>query len=200
MSGYRGDATTARAALDDPAPKLRCSALSALARLDELRPTDLAAALADRDATVRRHAATITSRLGWSTDRRPSLVAALRDPDQRVVEAAAFAVGEQTVHHEGELDALVAVATDHDDHLCREAAVAALGSIGDPAGLDAVLRGTTDRATVRRRAVLALVAFDDPAVEEALDRLRSDRDLQVRQAAEDLLAISDGSEVARDDG
>jgi HEAT repeat protein len=68
----------------------------------------------------------------------------------------------------------------------REAAVAALGAIGDPAGLAAVLAATRDRATVRRRAVLALAPFDGPGVDAALERARTDRDWQVRQAAEDL--------------
>lgn len=88
--------------------------------------------------------------------------------------------------------ALVDQATGHDDHLCRESAVAALGSIGDPDGLPAVLAGCQDRATVRRRAVLALAAFDDPRATDALTLLVTDRDLQVRQAAEELLAIEGG--------
>ncbi len=78
----------------------------------------------------------------------------------------------------------------HADALVREAAVAALGAIGDPDGLAAVLAATTDKATVRRRAVLALAAFEGPEVEAALERAREDRDAQVRQAAEDLLASS----------
>ncbi len=65
--------------------------------------------------------------------------------------------------------------------------MAALGSIGDPAGLPAILAATTDKATVRRRAVIALAPFEGPEVDAALERARSDRDWQVRQAAEDLL-------------
>jgi HEAT repeat protein len=64
--------------------------------------------------------------------------------------------------------------------------VAALGSIGDEAGLPAILAATHDKATVRRRAVLALAPFEGAAVDEALSRAREDRDWQVRQAAEDL--------------
>jgi HEAT repeat protein len=79
------------------------------------------------------------------------------------------------------------VTTGHADPLAREAAVAALGALGDPAGRGAVLTACGDVATVRRRAVLALAAFDGPAVEAALKRARADRDWQVRQAAEDLL-------------
>ena len=82
---------------------------------------------------------------------------------------------------------LAELATGHEDALCREAAVAALGALGDPAGLPAILAATTDKATVRRRAVIALAPFDGPEVDAALERARTDRDWQVRQAAEDLL-------------
>jgi HEAT repeat protein len=80
------------------------------------------------------------------------------------------------------------LATGHDDALVREAAVAALGAIGDPAGLAAILAATEDKATVRRRAIIALAPFDGPEVDAALARASTDRDWQVRQAAEDLLA------------
>ena len=82
--------------------------------------------------------------------------------------------------------ALSHCATSHGDALCREAAVAALGSIGDPRGKQAVLCATTDKATVRRRAVIALAAFSGADVIAALDAALTDRDWQVRQAAEDL--------------
>ena len=68
----------------------------------------------------------------------------------------------------------------------REAAVAALGSVGDKAGLPAVLAATTDKPAIRRRAVVALAAFEGPEVEAALRRAMDDRDWQVRQIAEDL--------------
>ena len=70
--------------------------------------------------------------------------------------------------------------------MCRESAVAALGALGDPAGLGAILAATEDKATVRRRAVIALAPFDGPEVDAALERATNDRDWQVRQAAEDL--------------
>ena len=85
------------------------------------------------------------------------------------------------------VDAVARVTTDHDDPLCREAAVAALGAIGDDRGLPAVLAAQDDRPAVRRRAVIALAPFHGPAVEAALERARHDRDWQVRQAAEDQL-------------
>ena len=80
---------------------------------------------------------------------------------------------------------LVPVATEHDDPLVRESAIAALGALGDPAGLPAVLAGCSDKPAIRRRAVLALAAFEGETVEAALSRAE-DPDWQVRQAAEDL--------------
>jgi HEAT repeat protein len=104
------------------------------------------------------------------------------------VETAAWACGEQEVVDVPVLERLIELATGHGDALVREAAVAALGAIGDEAGLPAILAATGDKATVRRRAVLALAPFDGPLVDEALERARHDRDWQVRQAAEDLLS------------
>lgn len=82
---------------------------------------------------------------------------------------------------------LVTVAGTHEDVRCREAAVAALGAIGDSRGLPAVLAALGDKPTVRRRATVALAGFDDPRVEPALRRSAEDRDWQVRQAADELI-------------
>jgi HEAT repeat protein len=104
-----------------------------------------------------------------------------------VVEAAAWALGETlAAPAPAPVAALAAVVTEHDDALAREAAVAALGAIGDADGLPAVLAACADKAAVRRRAVLALAPFTGPDVDAALERARDDRDWQVRQAAEDL--------------
>ena len=65
-----------------------------------------------------------------------ALVALLDDADVTVVEAAAWALGETVTappRARTPVAALAAVVTDHDDALAREAAVAALGAIGDPA-------------------------------------------------------------------
>ena len=116
----------------------------------------------------------------------------LGDEDVLVAEAAAFALGE--LGSRADRDASTAAAgaalahatTEHADPLVREAAVAALGAIGDPRTLHAVLAATHDRPPIRRRAVLALAAFDGPEVETTIERARTDTDWQVRQAAEDL--------------
>ncbi|MGH6878581.1 MAG: HEAT repeat domain-containing protein, partial [Rhizomicrobium sp.] len=110
------------------------------------------------------------------------------DADSAVVECAAWALGEAGPDAGARaVEALRRVASTHDDALCREAAVAALGAVGDPVALDTVLGALEDKPAVRRRATIALAAFDDRRVDVALQRCLEDRDWQVRQAAEDLL-------------
>lgn len=142
------------------------------------------AALADPDPIVRRAAC----QLAASHD--VDVLPLLGDPDSSVAEMAAWALGEQS---NGQAVAhLVDMAGSHEDPLCREAAVAALGAIGDPAGLPAILAACHDKPAVRRRAVLALAPFDGPEVDAALQAALADRDWQVRQAAEDLTAPEGG--------
>ncbi|HWE54894.1 MAG TPA: HEAT repeat domain-containing protein [Acidimicrobiales bacterium] len=178
----------ARAFLADPDPAVRATALGALERLAVLEAADLEGAATDPSPVVRARAAELAHDHG--TGLTATLVTLLGDGDAQVVEAAAFGLGEFGERAGGDevIDALGAVVTGHPDAICREAAVAALGAIGAPAGLAAVLAATTDKPAVRRRAVLALAAFEGPEVDAALERTLSDRDWQVRQAAEDLTA------------
>jgi HEAT repeat protein len=184
VAGHRGDDATARRFLTDEAPAVRATALGALARAGTLDADDLAAGLADPSPVVRARAAERAA--GVPGNRAPALTPSLDDEDPAVVEAAAWASGEREPAEPGVVAKLAAVATGHDDPLCREAAVAALGALGDPEGLPAVLAATRDRPAVRRRAVLALAPFAGPDVDAALERARTDRDWQVRQAAEDI--------------
>lgn len=161
---------------------MRATALGALARSGGLTTTDVHAALSDPHPTVRRRAAEVAVH-HHGVDLGPALV----DVDPAVVEAAAWACGERERPGSTLVASLSRVATDHSDPLCREAAVAALGAIGDPAGLPSILAGCADKPAVRRRAVLALAPFEGPAVDAALAAAAKDRDWQVRQAAEDLL-------------
>jgi hypothetical protein len=194
VAGHSGDEATARAGLVDAAPEVRASALSALARAGALRPAEVASALGDPDATVRRRACDIAGRLRAGV-LAEQLVASLSDAAPSVVEAACFALGE--VGEAGAaggasnvgagIAALSATATRHPEPLCREAAVAALGVLGRPEGLGAVLAALSDKPTIRRRAVVALAAFEGDEVGTALERAAKDRDWQVRQIAEDLL-------------
>lgn len=182
LAGYQGDETTARSAFSDPSPAVRVRGLGSLARLGALRPDDVARALRDPMASVRRRACEVAV-----TVTAVDLVPAVADPDFTVAEAAAWALGERAeAAGPDAVAALAEAAVGHDDALVREAAVAALGAIGDQAGLSAILAACGDRPAVRRRAVIALAPFSGPAVDEALERALTDRDWQVRQAAEDL--------------
>ncbi len=183
-AGHEGDEATARAGLDDPVAAVRATALGALDRLGLLSAEDLAAGLADPDPAVRRRACQVAARRPG--DEPPALLPLLADEDGTVVEVAAWASGERVPPEPGAVERLAELATGHEDALVREAAVAALGSIGDDRGLPAILAATGDKATVRRRAVLALAPFEGPEVDAALERAKGDRDWQVRQAAEDL--------------
>lgn len=189
LAGHRGDEAVARRLLADHDAVVAGTALAALARMARVTAGDLAAALADRRPELRRRGAEVVAGIGdGSADQLVgvSLLALLDDADKAVVEVAAWACGERRPPEPGAVDRLSGLAVDYADALVREAAVAALGAIGDPAGLPAVLAATRDRATVRRRAVLALAPFDGPEVDAALARAAEDRDWQVRQAAEDL--------------
>jgi HEAT repeat protein len=180
VAGHTGDEGTARAGLTEPDPAVRATALGALDRLGRLTPQDIATAVTDESATVRARAAELT-------DIEPVLFQLLDDHEPLVVEAACFKLGELGEKASNQaVDRLALTATGHPDPLCREAAVAALGAIGKPEGLTAILAGTDDKPAVRRRAVLALAPFEGPDVDAALERALTDRDWQVRQAAEDL--------------
>jgi HEAT repeat protein len=187
LAGHHGDAAQALRALADDEPAVRATALGALRRLGVLDSALLQRSLTDPSPIVRRRAAELAA-----GDRAVSLLLALDDQDPTVIEVVAFACGEQGRLDDPDGAAVVArlgeLATGHDDALVREAAVAALGAIGDPAGLPAILAAAGDKATVRRRAIIALAPFEGPEVDDALARASTDRDWQVRQAAEDQLS------------
>ncbi len=137
---------------------------------------------------MRRRAAELAPVLPADARIAPRLVVTLDDPDVTVVEAAAWALGElgDTAREAGAVLALADVVRTHDDALAREAAVAALGALGDDAALPVILDACHDKPAVRRRAVLALAPFEGAEVDAAIEAALTDRDWQVRQAAEDL--------------
>ena len=186
LAGHHRDAAAARALLDDPDGAVRATALGGLSRMEALSASDLVRCIADPDPGVRRRAC---EEAGNHPGLEVDLVAVLGDRDVTVVEAACWALGERAAAAGGAaVAALCEVGTGHGDALCREAAVAALGAIGDEGGVATILQATTDKPAVRRRAVLALAPFEGPEVDAALRRALEDRDWQVRQAAEDLLS------------
>lgn len=172
----------------DPDARVRAAALGALARLPDPPPGVWSRAAQDADPSGRRRAAELAPAFGAST--APGLLSLLGDADGSVAEAAAWALGEigERAVAIGAVAPLAEAAASHTDPLVREAAVAALGSLGDPAGLEAVLAACRDKPAIRRRAVLALAAFEGPEVDAALRAALEDKDWQTRQAAEDLLS------------
>ncbi|MFZ4720743.1 MAG: HEAT repeat domain-containing protein [Ilumatobacteraceae bacterium] len=185
VAGHGGDEATAREAMSSDDPVARELALGALSRLGALTADDLHTASSDPHHSVRRRAAVL---IAVRTD--VTLLPLLHDADDRVVDTAAWAAGEQqplrdTVDDEV-VTRLITLATESGEPLVRESAIAALGAIGDPRGLPAILAGCDDKPAVRRRAVLALAPFDGPEVQAALDAALEDRDWQVRQSAEDV--------------
>lgn len=187
LAGHNRDEKTARELLDDASPQVRATALGALVRMGVVTKADTQRAITDPDAMVRRRGCAAAISVAEDV----GLAALLDDDDPGVVEAAAWALGERAEASASAVPVLAAVATGHDDPLCREAAVAALGAIGDRAGIEAILMATKDKPAVRRRAVIALAPFSGPQVEAALRAALEDRDWQVRQAAEDLLSDSE---------
>ncbi len=180
-AGHGGDRAAAAAALDDADPVVRELAVGAADRLGILDDARLVVALVDPDPVVRRRAVEVAAT-------RPGidLLGPLHDDDPTVVEHAAWACGEHVEVSEAVLARLLVLAEQSEAALIRESAVAALGALGDPRGLPAILHGCRDLPAVRRRAVLALAPFDGPEVDTALTAALEDRDWQVRQAAEDL--------------
>jgi HEAT repeat protein len=187
-AGHRGDEVLARRGLEDPDAAVQVAAVGALQRMGRLEVSLVVRALAGDHPAVRRRAvdaAPAVSGKGSRSVLPTALTQALSYTDPLVVVGAAWFLGER--RYRPAVAALAQVVQAHGDTRCREAAVAALGAIGDPAGLPAVLGALEDKPTVRRRATVALAGFDDPAVEPALRRAAVDRDWQVRQAADELL-------------
>ena len=170
---------------------VRARALGAASRLGTHSVALRVKGIMDDSPVVRQRACQLEARHPRHSVRvLGALISRLSDADDLVVVAAADALGE--VRARVAVAALSTVAVAHGDARCREAAVAALGSIGDDAGLDAILSALTDKPAIRRRAVVALAAFNGPLVESALARGLEDKDWQVRQAAEALLDASRG--------
>tara|TARA_B100001250_G_scaffold53481_1_gene41603 strand:- start:412 stop:1032 length:621 start_codon:yes stop_codon:yes gene_type:complete len=181
-SAMAGEYSLALEGLRDEDPKVRATSVTVLYENGVLDNELGCDAARDPHPIVRSSVAKSAARL-YSLP----ILELLRDVDFTVVEVACWAAGERGDRQDGVVSVLSDIALQHEDSLCREAAVAALGAIGNADGLNSILKATTDVATVRRRAVLALAPFDNPAVTKALEKALEDRDWQVRQAAEDLL-------------
>lgn len=184
---FATDATSAQlilASLDAPVARERVLAVRVGAARHVLDASAWRHGLCDDDASVKREALVAIAEGGGDDDVLDAVVELLGDPDPLVVEGAAFALGER--RHGASLERLIELAGHHDDARCREAAVVALGAIGDDDALPAIIGALEDKPPVRRRAVVALANFEGPEVDAALARAREDHDWQVRSAVDRL--------------
>lgn len=181
QSARKGDFSLAKELVTDSDPRVRSTSISVLSENLALDEALIAIALLDPNPMVRSSLARAAA-----TNISIPVLDLLNDVDASVIEIACWAVGEQGEPNDLAIEILSRIALDHDDALCRESAVAALGALGDLRGLESILQATHDIATVRRRAVIALAPFEGEAVADAVEIALSDRDWQVRQAAEDL--------------
>lgn len=147
----------ARASIADPSPRVREAAIQALARLNHEGPElELGAALADPDENVRLSAlqAALSVRVFSSV---PDVVRRIDDPSPRVRRRAAEALGAMRV---ADSAAALAVLTDPNSEATpevRQAAVWALGQLGDSAARPAVEAALDDPSSlVRDTARIAL--------------------------------------------
>lgn len=187
-AGYSGDEETAQKLLSDSAPSVRSAALTSLYRLGKFDQKTILIGLRDLDPAVKIRT------LELSVDTSTEGLRLLNDSDPTVVEVACWAAGEQgnglsPAKQVSVVSQLSKIASKHTDPLCREAAVAALGALEHPGGLDTVIAALEDRLPIRRRAILALAPFSGPKVLKAINHSLNDHDWQVRQAAEDLKAV-----------
>jgi len=177
--------------LNDTAAVVREAALATVVKLNLDAGKHIVNAFNDDDHGVRKRAIELVIDLSDNQDYISKILVLLDDSSTFVVETVCWVIGEIGNNYENVAEVVNKVsqiALTHDDSLCREAAVACLGSLGHIDGLATLLRVLDDKPNVRRRATLALAPFEGPEVEEALKRKLKDRDLQTRQAAEDLLA------------
>jgi len=177
--------------LNDTAAVVREAALATVVKLNLDAGKHIVNALDDPDHGVRKRAVELVIDLSDNQEYVSKVLVLLDDSSTFVVETVCWVIGEIGNNYENVAEVVSKVsqiALNHDDSLCREAAVACLGSLGHIDGLSTLLEVLDDKPNVRRRATLALAPFEGPEVEEALKRKLKDRDLQTRQAAEDLLA------------
>jgi HEAT repeats len=131
--------------------------------------------------------------LEWRRAGRPAFTVALSGgqatvPNPQTAESAATYVAVEQAEQSGSLGPLIAT-LDHPRGQFREAAVAALGRLGDERAASAVVAALADDDEfVRRAAVTALprVLAEDKAVVRMVQALHDDEDLVRTRAAQEL--------------
>jgi HEAT repeat protein/beta-lactamase regulating signal transducer with metallopeptidase domain len=169
-------------ALRDANPEVRREAAEALGSMEDSDAVPPLMAIAkDQDVEVRR---AVISSLSSLHDRRalPTFTAALSDADAEVRHAAADAF--TSLENLRTAPPELIRAMDDKDAEVRHAAAHALGHIGDPDGVKALVAHVGDpNVEVRQAVVESLDEFDDPTVTAALRTALKDSNAEVRQAA-----------------
>ncbi|MBI4864056.1 MAG: HEAT repeat domain-containing protein [Candidatus Riflebacteria bacterium] len=150
--------------------------------LKSLMPEEKTDDLESRDAEIRRSATRRLSRAMAVDSHLPILLVRLgQEADPGVLAELLAAVARIK---KPDTVTVLGGYLRHGEPVVRSAAVQGLGSLGDPAALDAVVQLLDDRSPeVVSRAVLALKCRSDVSVEAALRRLGSDKDASVRLLA-----------------
>jgi HEAT repeat protein len=165
---------------DDPVlTRIATTALTPSQAFENMKA--LTALTQDADPSLRASAA---EKLGSCGSEALETLSGLEyDPDPTVRECLATAYGE--IDSADTVAWLSFAARDDSDRHVKEAATAALGAIGNNAGLETLLLLINDGPPqVRRRAIAAITVFDDERVEPAIRLAALDRNPGVREAAE----------------
>ena len=118
--------------LSDDAPELREVALNAVLQLDLDAEENIFHALSDENQNVRRRALELVVKLPSSQKQIDQTLLLLKDPSSFVVEMACWVIGEigDTYRDTAQLvDEINTVVSEHEDSLCREAAVRSSGRV-----------------------------------------------------------------------
>jgi HEAT repeat protein len=168
-----------------PVARHRVLALRGLVRQSLMSDDLWREGLDDEDVDVRRDTLQQLAHVELANpDLLDDVLAKLDDPDDLVVDAAAFALGEHL--YVKAVEPLCRIAREHADARCRESSIASLGAIGDDRARETIIAALRDKPPVRRRAIVALANFEGPDIEAALDTASEDRDWQVRSAVTQL--------------
>jgi HEAT repeat protein len=142
----------------------------------------LLAGLRDEEESVRQNSAGLLDRIGWAPDSAEAAATywVARNKWANSIQLGAAAIGPLGV-----------AARTWQSVPERCAAIAAIGDIRDPRGVDPLAAAMKDRAAdVRKAVVLALGRIGDARAVEALIAALKDRAADVRRVAEDVLAKS----------
>lgn len=193
------------AALKDPSPSVRATAVSSILSLPkEESATHLIPLLSDKNEFVRREAAYALGKTSSATAVNPLIERLLIDREGGVRGAAAVALGE--ISNESAVSSLASVLGSQEvvvntkkksrskkeqNPFVLRAAARSLGQIRSRAGvpaLMAVLQNDKSEDDVRREAAVALGLIGDDAAISVLRNASSARDPYLAQAAHEALA------------